>query len=87
MAALTRYSNCELLKLPNCGGLRENGGCSWLNVASCMGVTCSYYQKINSLSKAQQRLRSLDEDTQRHIAKKYYGGSRPRMETAPGIRR
>jgi len=77
MATLTRYSNPELLTLPDCGGLLENGKCRWLNVQKCSGVKCSYYQRQNSLEKAQERLRSLDEATQERIAQKYYGGTRP----------
>ncbi|MET0017794.1 hypothetical protein [Oscillibacter sp.] len=77
MAALTRYSNPELLKLPDCGGLLENGKCRWLNVPKCSGTKCSYCQRQNSLEKAQKRLRSLDEATQERIAQKYYGGFRP----------
>jgi len=77
MATLTRTSNSELLRLPDCGGLLENGKCQWLTVPTCIGERCSYYQKINSFHKARERLRSLDEATQERIAKKYYGGLRP----------
>ena len=77
MSALTRNANIELLNLPNCGGLQENGKCRWLNVSACVGPGCAHYQDINSFDKAQQRLCSLDESTQQRIAQKYYGGSRP----------
>lgn len=77
MSALLLYSNTELLKLPDCGGLLENGNCRWLDVPKCTGVKCSYYHKVTSSEKAQKRLRSLDEVTQERIAQKYYGGSRP----------
>lgn len=81
MVTLTRYSNLELLKLPDCVGLRENGKCNWLNIPACTGAKCSFYQKTNNLAKAQERLRSLDEETQERIAQKYYGGYRPWMDT------
>ena len=55
MAALTRNSNSELLQLPDCGGLQDNGKCRWLNIPACFGVGCSYNQKTNSLAKAQER--------------------------------
>ena len=87
MKALNRYSNTELLKLPDCAGLLENGGCKWLNVPKCNGRECPYYKKINSSEKAQERLCSLDEATQERIAKKYYGGFRPWMDDGVKIRR
>lgn len=77
MTALTRYSNQKLLKLPDCDGLLENGKCSWLDISVCVGADCSFCHKIGSLTKVWQRLRSLDEQTQEHIAQKYYEGSRP----------
>jgi len=87
MAALTRYSNSELLNLPDCGGLLENGKCKWLSVQKCTGAKCPYYHKINSLAKAQERLRSLDEAAQERIALKYYGGYRPWMDAETKSRR
>ena len=80
MAALTRSSNRELLNLPDCDGLCENGKCRRMRHAVCIGENCAYYQKHNSDSKAKARLRTLDEMTQEHIAQKYYKGSRPWME-------
>lgn len=82
MASLTRNSNAELLYLPDCSGLLENGKCRWLSVSICLGLKCTHYKGVgslgeNRLEKAQARLRSLDEKTQEHIARKYYGGSRP----------
>lgn len=76
---LSRTANLELISLPNCGGLRENGGCRWLDVPACVGTECRYCHNHDSLEKAHARLRSLDEETQKHIAKKYYGGSHPWM--------
>jgi hypothetical protein len=87
MTALTRNSNPELLKLPDCEGLQENGKCRWLKIPACSGVGCSYYQKMDSLAKAQERLRSLDEETQERIAQKYYGSFRPWMDTGEKLRR
>ncbi len=77
---LSRISNLELITLPNCGGLRENGTCDWLNVPACTGAKCHYYHSANSLEKAHERLRSLDEETQQRIAQKYYSGFRPWMD-------
>ena len=76
---LTRTANLDLITLPNCGGLREDGKCSWLNVPTCTGAKCHYYHSPNSLAKAHERLRSLDEETQQRIAQKYYRGARPWM--------
>jgi len=87
MAALTRFSNPELLKLPDCEGLLENGTCSWLRVPVCGGSDCRYYNESASLKKAQARLRSLDEEDQERIARKYYGGTRPWLETVTMARR
>lgn len=77
MASLTRYSNNEMLKLPDCEGLIENGKCKWLQITACVGANCSYYKNMNSLDRSQARLRSLDEETQEKIARKYYSGLRP----------
>ena len=77
MAAWTRNASAELLRLPDCGGLLENGKCRWLNVPSCLGAGCSFYQGFNSQTKSKMRLRALDDATQERIARKYYGGTRP----------
>lgn len=87
MAALTRYSNPELLKLPDCEGLLENGKCRWLDIPKCSGIKCSYYRNTCSREKAQERLCSLDEAMQAHIARKYYGGSRPWTDIGAKTRR
>ena len=87
MAALARYSNTELLKLPDCGGLLENGSCRWLDVPKCTGGKCSYCQNLDSSDKALKRLQTLDEATQERIAQKYYGGSRPWVDTKANSRR
>lgn len=74
---LSRTSNLELVTLPNCDGLRENGTCRWLSVPACIGPKCPFCSSTDSLEKAYERLCSLDEETQQRIAKKYYGGFRP----------
>lgn len=84
MASLTRYSNTDLLELPDCGGLLENGKCRWLSVSYCIGAKCSYYKKTNDTEKARTRLQSLDEKMQERISRKYYGGSRPWADTEAG---
>ena len=81
MPTLSRRSNLELLNMPDCGGLQENGRCRWLNVSLCIGTACSYCGAKSSLQKAYERLRSLDEKAQDHIAQKHYGGRRPWIET------
>ncbi len=77
----TRYSNLELLKLPDCDGLLENGQCKWLDVSACRGKDCSFYHKKDSLEKVFARLRSLPEEKQEHISQKYYYGERPWAES------
>ena len=84
---LSRISNLELIMLPNCGGLRENGTCSWLNVPACTGTKCHYYHSANSLEKAYERLRTLDEEAQQRIAQKYYSGFRPWMVADTKVQR
>ena len=74
MAALTRYSNFELLGLPDCDGLLENGKCRWTKTP-CSGARC--HRGENSLERAYARLRTLSEDSQAYIARKYYFGGRP----------
>jgi len=77
MAELTDKSKAGLLKLPDCRGLLENGKCKWLNIPACFGASCTYYKKLDSLTKAYERLSSLPEAKQECIAQKYYGGFRP----------
>ncbi|NCB51655.1 MAG: hypothetical protein EOM54_07230 [Clostridia bacterium] len=83
----SRTSNLELITLPNCGGLRENGTCSWLKVPVCAGAKCRYYNSADSLEKAHERLRSLDEEAKQRIAQKYYGGTRPWMGADTKVQR
>lgn len=73
----TRYSNLDFLTLPDCEGLLENGKCSCLDVPACLGKNCLSYHREDNSEKAFTRLRSLSEEKQEHISKKYYGGKRP----------
>ncbi|SMC81828.1 hypothetical protein [Papillibacter cinnamivorans] len=77
MATLSRRSNLELLKMPDCGGLREDGRCSRIDIPCCTGPKCAFFREASSPAKARIRLRSLDEALQKRIADKYYGGKRP----------
>lgn len=77
MAALTRDANRELLDLPDCRALLENGKCRRRGHLDCLGSACAYIQEQDRRENAQQRLCSLNEETQAHIADKYYGGARP----------
>lgn len=79
---LTRNLNLELISLPDCAGLLENGKCSWLNTDACIGKQCSFYLESSSRQKANKRLCSLDEKDQARISRKYYGGFRPWLEDA-----
>lgn len=81
MASLTRYSNSELVDMPDCRGLLEDGKCRWLNVITCIGSGCPYCKTTNNNEKVHERLQSLDERTQTKISRKYYGGTRPWMDT------
>ena len=71
--------NLELLKLPDCAGLLENGKCEYLDVPGCQGKNCTFY---NGQKKAFARLLSLDEEKQNHISQKYYSGKRPWSESS-----
>ena len=87
MPALTRKVNIELVNMPDCTGLSENGRCTRLGLSACKGQGCSHYTSRSSCEKAEKRLRELDDETQRHIAAKYYNGKRPWLEGADGSRR
>lgn len=79
--ALTKYTNKEMVDYPNCHALTESGKCVWLSLSACRGAGCPFMKteedNRNSLEHARARLASLDEATQAHIARKYYGGKRP----------
>ena len=76
--AYTRYSNLDLLNLPDCYALLENGKCKCLDVPVCLGENCSYY--YDDQKRIFARLRSLNEEKQAHISQKYYEGKRPWTE-------
>jgi len=82
--AMTRYSNLDLLDLPNCISLSETGQCLLLNISFCQGDTCSFKltqeEQDAAAFKVKKRLSSLDEKTQKKIARKYYNGRRPWLE-------
>lgn len=61
----------EILDLPNCIHLMENGRCRELSFKKCVGKTVLTKQKWSN------RLNSLDEKRQREISDKYYGGKMP----------
>jgi hypothetical protein len=83
MAGLTtRATKARMLTLPDCIGLQGDEKCKWLNVPSCVGEGCAFYQKIDSAELALRRIRTLDAETQDRISQKYYGGSKPWMEAA-----
>lgn len=67
--------------LPNCVFLSQKGTCSKLDVKICMGQTCAFVKTPQEWERSQQkqrlRLKKLDEDLQKKIARKYYGGSTP----------
>ncbi|HYF83812.1 MAG TPA: hypothetical protein VEB00_12385 [Clostridia bacterium] len=79
--AMNRFSNSDLLGLPNCIGLSKTGECIWLNFKACKGKECKFkrsaeesrYSRIHTF----QRLASLDDRKQTYIANKYYNGRRP----------
>lgn len=78
---LTRFSNSNLLDLPNCAGLSETGKCFWLNISSCQGYTCPFKKtredQSDSIHQVKNRLSELGEEVQVKISMKYYGGKRP----------
>lgn len=60
---------------------QEGDGCKVLTVKKCKGYECSFFKTPEdaeaSRKKANQRLASLDAETQAHIADTYYGGKKP----------
>lgn len=71
----------ELVKLPNCQGLSENGKCNWLSIGTCVGEECvfkrSASEHVSSGIKTFNRLASLASVEQARIADKYYNGMKP----------
>lgn len=74
-------SNLYFIDLPNCMGLSERGKCIWQNNAVCKGEKCKIKRSEGETQSAQiktsQRLASLSDSQQTHIADKYYGGKKP----------
>jgi hypothetical protein len=78
---MSNYRLPDLSKFPDCIGLSERGRCAWLTISDCQGEACTFKrtckEEFDSIQYAHQRLSSLRSSTQRHIAKKYYGGFMP----------
>lgn len=79
---ITKYANMDLLGLPDCAGLTDEGKCRWMTYPACRGRSCKYAKprEADALGKVYARLCALDEQTQARISQKYYGGSRPWLE-------
>lgn len=79
--AMGRFSNSDLLGLPNCMGLSRTGRCTWLNCKACMGKECKFKHSEEEYRSSRistfQRLVSLDDTKQTYIADKYYNGRKP----------
>lgn len=71
----------EILDLPNCIHLMENGRCRELSFKKCVGKNCRFCtikdKTVLTKQKWSNRLNSLDEKRQREISDKYYGGKMP----------
>jgi hypothetical protein len=78
---VNRFSNSELLKLPNCTELTETGRCKLFNTYVCKGDFCRFkktFEDQKSIdNKTYQRLASLSELQQTYISNKYYSGKKP----------
>lgn len=74
-------SHLDILDLPNCVYLLENGRCRELTFKKCKGTACRFCltkdRFADSRRKWSDRLNSLDEKKQSEISKKYYGGKTP----------
>lgn len=71
----------DILDLPNCIYLLENGRCRELALKKCIGNGCRFCvlkENFNqSKVKWSNRLNSLDAERQREISMKYYSGKMP----------
>lgn len=80
-----RFLYTNLLELPNCAGLSDTGKCFWLSINSCQGYSCPFKKtretQENSIKAVENRLSELDEENQERIARKYYGGKRPWLQS------
>jgi hypothetical protein len=84
---MSRYRLPNLNKFPDCCALTLNGECTRLTVSNCQGEKCPFKrtrkEEFDSIQCTYQRLSCLDNLTQNHIAKKYYGGHMPWNEEDP----
>ena len=71
----------DLLGMPDCSSLSDNGKCTRLNVTKCRGENCPFKKSCeeenDSKERAYQRIMSLERSMQIHIAKKYFEGTMP----------
>lgn len=71
----------ELLSLPNCVHLSERGHCNMFSIKSCEGESCSFVitpeESTRTKHNWKKRLCNLNEEKQKCIAQKYYGGTMP----------
>jgi len=79
--SLNRFSNPNLLELPDCVALSEYEKCNRLTLLICNKCGCPFKktreEDLASIQRAYQRLASLNDSTQNRIAQKYYGGYMP----------
>ncbi len=75
------YKLLDFSKLPDYIALSESGKRNRLTVHNWHGEKCTFKQtqkeEFNSIQCAYQRLVSLNQSIQSHIAKKYYYGCMP----------
>lgn len=66
---------------PDCFSRTELGRCRQLELTRCAGDECPFMKttadRQSQELRVYQRLASLDEETQEHISRKYYHGTRP----------
>jgi len=64
-----------------CIGQTKNNGCKKLTVDKCIGESCSFIQTKEqadaSKKRSFERLASLRQERQSHIAEKYYSAKMP----------
>jgi len=78
---MNRFSNMELLGLPDCMGLSDKRKCLWLNINLCKGEGCAFKRSVSDCKLSQlntfQRLANLSSLQQTHISEMYYHGKKP----------
>lgn len=80
MRKRTPVGDEEMLSLPDCRFLTENGTCGRLNISHCAGEKCKFLNREanhTDINVWSSRLSLLSEEEQMKIARKYYGGKRP----------